>query len=152
VSWYSLLKLVHILAAIAAVGTNVTYFVWLARIKGQPRPEQAVVLGGIKALDARLANPAYGILPLTGVGMVLVGDIPFSTFWVALAIGLYVAVGVIAGMLFSPALRRQVELVANAEVGSDAYSEAARRTTMFGAITMLPIAAILYLMVIKPTP
>jgi uncharacterized membrane protein len=152
VSWYSLLKLVHILAAIVAVGTNVTYFVWLARINGQPRPERAAVLGGIKALDARLANPAYGILPLTGVGMVLVGDIPFSTFWVALAIGLYIAVGVIAGVLFSPALRRQVELVANDEAGSHAYTEAARRTTMFGAFTMLPIAVILYLMVIKPTP
>ena len=150
-SWYSLLKLVHILAAIVAVGTNLTYFVWLARISGQPRPEQAAVLGGIKALDARLANPAYGILPLTGVGMVLVGDIPFSTFWVALAIGLYIAVGVIAGVLFSPALRRQVELVAKDEAGSDAYIEAARRT-MFGAFTMLPIAVILYLMVIKPTP
>jgi hypothetical protein len=32
------------------------------------------------------------------------------------------------------------------------YAEAARRTTVTGVITMVPIAAILYLMVIKPTP
>lgn len=151
-SSYSLLKLVHILSAIIAVGTNVTYFVWLARIKRQPRPEQAVVLGGIKVLDSRLAGPAYAILPLSGIGMVLVGDIPWSTFWVALAIVLYIAVGVAAGALFGPALRKQVDLVASDEAGSQAYAVAAKRTTTFGAITMLPIAAILYLMVIKPTP
>jgi hypothetical protein len=84
--------------------------------------------------------------------MVLVGDIPWSTFWVALAIGLYIAVGVIAGTLFGPALRKQIELVANEDMSSEAYAVAAKRTTMFGAITMLPIGAILYLMVIKPTP
>ena len=39
-SSYSLLKLVHILSAIVAGGTNVTYFVWLSRIKRQPRPSR----------------------------------------------------------------------------------------------------------------
>ena len=150
-SSYSLLKLVHILAAIVAVGTNLTYFVWLARIKRQPRSEQATVLSGVKALDSRMAGPAYAILPLTGIGMVLVGDIPWSTFWVVLAIVLYIAVGVLAGALFGPALRRQVELVASEDVGSETYAVAAKRTTTFGIITMIPIAAILYLMVIKPT-
>ena len=151
-SSYSLLKLVHILSAIVAVGTNITYFVWLSRIKRQPRPEQAVVLNGIRALDSRLAGPAYAVLPLTGTGMVLVEDIPWSTFWVAAAIGLYVVVGVVAGAFFGPALRHQVELVASEGGAPEAYAEAARRTTMFGILTMLPIAAILYLMVIKPAP
>lgn len=32
--WYAPLKLVHVLSAIVAVGTNVTYFVWLAAMKG----------------------------------------------------------------------------------------------------------------------
>ncbi|MBA3551290.1 MAG: hypothetical protein H0W27_00260 [Actinobacteria bacterium] len=33
---YSWLKLIHILAAIIAVGTNITYFVWLSRTKREP--------------------------------------------------------------------------------------------------------------------
>jgi uncharacterized membrane protein len=57
-STYTWLKLAHILSAIVAVGTNLTYFLWLARAKRDPEHGQ-YVLRGIKALDAKLANPAY---------------------------------------------------------------------------------------------
>jgi uncharacterized membrane protein len=99
----------------------------------------------------RLANPAYVVLPITGILMVLDADLGFTTFWIATAIGLYVAVAVIAGAFFGPSLRRQVELAAAAAEPS-IYDQAARRTMAAGVVTMLPIAAILYLMVIKPTP
>lgn len=149
--WYLPLKLVHVLSAIVAVGTNVTYFVWLAVMKDRSQSEQSFALQTIKALDSRLANPAYGILPLTGVIMVLVGDLGFTTFWILAAIGLYVLVGVIAGVYFAPSLRRQTELVAGEGTGSGAYEAAARRTRTTGLLTMLPVAGILYLMVMQPT-
>jgi uncharacterized membrane protein len=151
VSGYSWLKLVHVLSAIVAVGTNVTYFIWLARAKQEPGHELSV-LRGIRALDARLANPAYVVLPLTGVGMVLTSDLEFSTFWIALAIGLYVLMGVLAGVFFGPSLRRQVEIAQGEGARSQGYAAAARRTVLAGGITMVPIAAIVYLMVMKPTP
>jgi uncharacterized membrane protein len=144
------LKLIHVLAAIVAVGTNVTYFVWLSRTRRQPE-EGAYVLPGIKALDTWLANPAYVVLPITGIFMVLEADLGFTTFWILSAIILYIAMGVIAGILFSPSLRRQVEL-ATTRADPSAYVQAARRTTVTGVITMVPITAILYLMVMKPTP
>jgi uncharacterized membrane protein len=151
VDWYLPLKLVHVLSAIVAVGTNLTYFVWLAAMKERPPTQQAFALETIKKLDARLANPAYVVLPLTGVIMVLVADgLGFTTFWIAVAIGLYVLMGVIGGVLFAPSLRRQTELAA--EGGSAAYEAAARRTRTTGLLTMLPVAGILYLMVMKPTP
>ena len=149
-STYSSLKLIHVVAAIVAVGTNLTYFVWLSRARKQPE-QAAVVLPGIKALDARLANPAYVVLPLTGVLMVLDADLGFTTFWIISAIILYIAVGVLAGAFFSPSLRRQIEL-ARAGAEPAVYEQAARRTTMTGVITMLPVAVILFLMVVKPTP
>jgi len=147
---YSVLKLIHVLAAIVAVGANVTYFVWLSRIRRQP--EQGVhVLPGIKAVDTWLANPAYVVLPVTGIFMVLEADLGFTTFWILTAIILYVAMGVIAGILFTPSLRRQVQMATTGGEPSD-QAQAARRTTVTGVITMVPIAAILYLMVIKPNP
>lgn len=148
---YLWLKLIHVVAAIVAVGTNITYFVWLSMARREPRPDASVVRG-IRALDARLANPAYVVLPITGVLMVLDGDIGFTTFWIATAIGLYVAVGVIAGLLFGPSLRRQVALAESGDVAPGAYAAAVKRTTTTGLITMVPIAAILFLMVMKPTP
>jgi uncharacterized membrane protein len=152
VDWYLPLKLVHVLSAIVAVGTNVTYFVWLAAMKGRSQPERSFALKTIKALDSRLANPAYGILPLTGVIMILVSDgLELTTFWILFAIGLYILVGVIAGVFFAPSLRRQTELVATEAAASGAYDAAARRTRTTGLLTMLPVAGILYLMVMKPT-
>ena len=150
--WYLPLKLVHVLAAMLAVGTNVTYFVWLGVIRGRPHREQAFALDTIRKLDARLANPGYAILPITGVIMVLIAEgLGFTTFWIAVAIGLYILVGVLAGALFAPSLRRQVAL-AEAEEDPAAYEAAARRTRTTGFLTMLPVAAILYLMILKPTP
>jgi uncharacterized membrane protein len=149
VDTYSLLKLVHVLAAILAVGTNVTYFVWLSNAR-RHREQAPHVLPGIRALDRWLANPAYVVLPLTGILMVLDADLGFSTFWIAAAIVLYVALAVLAGAFFSPSLRHQVEL-ATAETEPSAYDQAARRTMAAGVVTMVPVAAILFLMVIKPT-
>ena len=76
----------------------------------------------------------------------------FATFWILFAIGLYVLVGVFAGALFAPSLRRQKELVATDAGGSAAYEVAARRTRTTGLLTMLPVAGILYPMVRKPSP
>ena len=130
-----------------------TYFVWLAAMKDRPAAEQSFALDTIKKLDSRLANPAYGVLPLTGVIMILVSDAwEFTTFWILVAIGLYILVGVFGGALFAPLLRRQTELVATEASGSVAYEAASRRTRTTGLLTMLPVAGILYLMVMKPTP
>jgi len=97
-------------------------------------------------------NPAYVALPVTGVLMVLDADLGFSTFWIAGAIVLYIVMGVVAGILFSPSLRTQVALAEAGNTTSEAYASAARRTLTTGIVTMIPISVILYLIVLKPTP
>ena len=85
--------------------------------------------------------------------MIIVSDgVELTTFWILAAIVLYALVGVMAGVFFAPSLRRQTELVATDASGSAAYEAAARRTRTTGLLTMLPVAGILYLMVMKPTP
>ena len=147
---YSWLKLIHILAAIVGVGTNVTYVVWLRLARSDPAGS-AGILRGIRTIDARLANPAYAVLPVAGILMVLDGHIGFTTFWVLGAIVLYGVVGLSAGLLFAPSLRRQTELAVS-DTDPAVYEAAARRTLTTGLLTMAPVAAILYLMVMKPTP
>ena len=151
--WYLPLKLVHIVSAIVAVGTNLTYFVWLGAMRGRPQPAQSFALETISKLDRGLANPAYVVLPTTGVIMVLISpSLGFTTFWIAVAIGLYVLVAVFAGALFVPALRRLASIVNTEGPGVPGYTDAVRRVSMRGLVTMLPVAGILYLMVFKPTP
>src|SRR5438093_6031508 len=82
-SLFVVVKFVHVLLAIIAVGFNATYGVWLARVAREPVPTRSYVLHGIKRLDDWFANPAYVLLAVTGVTMVLVGELRFTTFWIA---------------------------------------------------------------------
>ena len=97
---YDLIKFVHVVAAITAVGFNLSYGVWLATTARAPE-HRLHVLRGIKFLDDRLANPAYVLLLVTGLAMVGVGSLSFTTTWIAAALVLYVALVVLGLGVFS---------------------------------------------------
>src|SRR5260370_8789760 len=84
-SLYLLLKFIHIAAAITAVGANITYGVWNARSQSEPA-HLGFALKGIKFIDDRIANPAYGVLLLTGALMLAVGHWSITSLWVILAL------------------------------------------------------------------
>src|SRR5947209_20623700 len=101
VSLYLILKFVHVLLAIIAIGFNASYPIWLAR--AQREPEHALyVLRGIKTLDDRFANPAYALLLVLGLAMTFMAGIPLSTFWIASALVLYVVLVLVALLVYSP--------------------------------------------------
>jgi uncharacterized membrane protein len=75
--------------AIVAIGFNVSYGIWLRRAATEPE-HAAHILRGVKLLDDRFATPAYVLLLVTSVLMVFVGDISYSTFWIASGLVLYV--------------------------------------------------------------
>src|SRR5262245_64759198 len=77
---FSLIKWIHVLSAITAVGANITYGIWIARASREPKV-LPFVLRNIKLIDDRLANPAYGLLLLTGLAMAFLGPIPLTTPW-----------------------------------------------------------------------
>src|SRR5437879_1491913 len=76
-----LIKWVHVLSAITAVGLNMSYGIWLARAGKNPE-HLAFTLHGIKILDDRMANPAYGLLLVTGLAMVFMAPYPITTPWI----------------------------------------------------------------------
>src|SRR6266511_6042901 len=57
VSAYLLLKLAHVFLAIVAIGTNLSYSLWLRAGEREPA-HLAYTIRGIRAIDRRLANPA----------------------------------------------------------------------------------------------
>ena len=146
---YVILKFVHVLLAILAVGFNASYSIWLARAGRNPQHLDHV-LRGIKILDDRAANPAYVLLLLTGVAMVLVGDIPFSAFWIAASLVLY-ALAVVAGLgLYTPTLRRQIAVLQAEGPQSAAYTRLSVRGTALGIFLAVDVVLIVFLMVTKP--
>lgn len=142
------LKLVHVLAAIVAVGANVSYGFWL-RLAGRDRDRLRFAIEGIRWLDRRIANPMYVVVLVTGVVMVLAGAYSFETGWIAASIALYVLVAIVGIVLFAPATRRQLA-EAERDPTSPAYAAAAARTTQLGLATTAAVFVIVALMVTKP--
>jgi uncharacterized membrane protein len=149
VTLYTGLKFVHVLAAIVAVGTNVTYGVWLTRARHSPENE-LFALRGIKFLDDRVANPAYGVLLIAGILTVLEGHWSFGQLWIVLGIVGYVLVVAIAVAIFTPSLRGQIEVLGSDGRESPRYRELGKRVQMSGAILGVLVIAIVFFMVTKP--
>ena len=110
------------------------------------------MLRGIKTLDDRFANPAYGLLLVTGLAMVFVGSYSLATFWIAGALVLYVLLVLMAVFLYSPALREQIATLEAHGPQSVEYRNVARRAQVTGIALAVPVLVILYLMVFKPQP
>src|SRR3990172_131127 len=127
-SLFLVLKFVHIASAIIAVGTNVTYAFWMSRA-GTDRDRLVETIDGIRRLDSRIANPAYIVLLLTGIAMVLNLGYSLTTLWIAAALVLYVLVAIVGIVLYAPALRRQ-RAEAVADPSSAAYRGAELRSNV----------------------
>jgi hypothetical protein len=148
-SWYLVLKFIHIASAIVAVGANITYGVWNARAAGDPA-HTGFMLKGIKFLDDRIANPAYGVLFLSGLIMVFAGHWGFQ-LWVIVAIVLFIAIAVLGFAVFTPLLRDQIKLADAGDTTSPDFARLANRSRILGPILGLLVVVILVMMVFKPT-
>jgi uncharacterized membrane protein len=145
---YTIFLLVHVISAIVAVGSNVTYAFWL-RGAGQDRERLVFAIEGIRRIDRRLANPAYGVLLVSGVLLVVVGPWTFETGWIAAGLALYVITAILGIALYAPTIRRQLA-EAERDPASEAYRSVARRSNALGLLTVAIVMVIVALMVTKP--
>jgi uncharacterized membrane protein len=151
ITGYEVMKYVHVLMAIVAVGFNVSYAIWLRRAAKAPQ-HQAYVLRGVKILDDRFANPAYGVLLLTGLIMVFTTPaLRLTTFWILLALILYVTTVVVAAAVYTPTLRKQIEALEVEGPQTARYQALARRQAVSGIVLGVIVVVIVFLMVTKPT-
>ncbi len=148
---YTVTKFIHVTLAIVAVGFNASYGIWIARSARDPE-HIGFVMRTIKLIDDRFANPAYGLLLLTGLFMALRAGYPLTTFWIAGALALYALVLVLAFAFIAPGFRAQLRALETDGPASDAYRAAAARGRAWGIVVSLMVLAIVFLMVAKPTP
>jgi uncharacterized membrane protein len=147
---YLLIKWLHVLAAIIAVGSNATYGIWIARASRTPAV-LPFTLRVIKQIDDRLANPAYGLLLLTGLGMMYVTGARLTRMpWLLTSLVAFVLMGLIAAFGYTPALKRQIDVLDREGFESTAYQEAARRGTTIGIVLAVLAMIVVFLMVVKP--
>jgi len=144
-----ILKFFHILLAIIAVGSNITYGIWFARAKRNP--ESAVfALRGVKFIDDYLANPAYILMLPTGIALVISDGYSFATRWISWAMGLWLIAIIVAYAFYTPSLRRLIEAVASGGMDSPRARALDVRGRVYAAVLGVLVLAILLLMVFKP--
>jgi len=140
----------HILLAIVAVGSNMTYAVWTARAARHPE-HLAFALRGVKLIDDRIANPAYGLLLVTGLLMVWRVPVPLAQFWLVTALILYGLAVALAAGVYTPTLRRQIEALEQHGADSGEYRRRDARATAVGIALAVLVIAIVFFMVVRPT-
>ena len=146
---FTIVKYIHILAAVTAVGVNISYTAWIVRAQREPA-HTAFALKGIQFLDQRIANPAYGLLLITGILMVILLPYPITTLWIDLALVLYAVLIVVAVALYTPTLRNQIKLAEAGDVTSAEFTRLGSRSQTLGIALGVIVLVILGLMVFKP--
>jgi hypothetical protein len=150
VTWYTLLKYLHVLLAITAVGSNITYGVW--KTLGARDPAHApFALKGIQFIDNRVANPAYGGLLITGLLLLAVGQVGLRG-WVIAALILFALLIVIAVGFYSRVVRQQIQVMDAEGVASAAYKRLDAQAMTYGIVSLVIALLIVFLMVVKPFP
>jgi len=146
---FSLIKWIHILSAITAVGANITYGIWIARASREPKV-LPFVLRNIRLIDQRIANPCYGLLLLTGLTMAFMTRLPLTTSWLLTALVLYVIAALLGIVVYAPMARRQIQLLESEGFDSPKYQAVAKQSTGLGVLVTLDVVIIVFLMVVKP--
>jgi uncharacterized membrane protein len=151
---YQALLWMHILSSSLLFGTGLgtAFHGWMAQRSGDLRAI-VVVSRDVVLADWLFTAPAVVVQPVTGAWMARLAGIPFTTGWLALALGLYVLVGA----CWLPVVWLQIRMHAMARAALRAgeplparYHAYARWWFALGWPAFLAVIGIFYLMVFKP--
>jgi uncharacterized membrane protein len=143
------LLIIHILAAIAAFGANISYFVWTRMALNNP-PMRAYTLKSISLMERRYVNPSYVLVGITGLALVDRSGRDFTTPWILVSIVIFLAVTAIGGALYAPLLRRQIALAEEGDPDSEEYRRLDRKGNIFGLLIAALVVFLIYMMVFEP--
>ena len=149
---YAVLKFVHVLLAMIAIGFNASYGLLIGRARsgaGDAR-ELKFALRTVKVMDDYVANPCYVLLLLTGAAMVHVAGYSWSQPWLHGSLALLVVVAVLGLAFYTPTLRRQIEVLDARGAGDPEFVRLSKRGTLLGAALGVIVIVIVALMVFKP--
>jgi uncharacterized membrane protein len=149
---YNLLKFVHVLSVIVWIGGITTLSVLVWRLRNERNREVvSIVLNQASFYAQRFVGSTSGLVLLTGLAMVGVAKIPFSTLWVMWGLG-----GVLVHFVFGAMILRKRMMALGQLYGSSTADEgslAAASSRLWHAqlLYLLILASVVGAMVLKPT-
>jgi hypothetical protein len=147
---YAIVKLVHVLVAIIAVGFNLSYVIWL--VKGKMETSHLLFsLKGIKLMDDKIANPCYILALLSGLTLTYIAHYNIlATPWIFYSLILFAFMGIVGFGFYSPTLSKQIKILQALGSDSAEYKAIDKKQTMLGIVLFTLALLIVAIMVIKP--
>ena len=144
------LKFLHILGATAWLGGGATLIGVGIRARTSSDPRTIAEFARVvRYVGMRLLGPAWIVVLITGVWMVLVSAAwKFSQLWVLLGLGLF-ALAFLIGAVYLSRVGMQLERMANSSQGSDG-AVLIRRWVLGYGLVMAALVVAVWDMVFKP--
>ncbi|KAA0276285.1 MAG: DUF2269 family protein [Chloroflexi bacterium] len=146
---YTILKYVHIVSAIAALGVNITYPLWFFRARNK-REALVFTLQTIKIIDEWIAIPAYVLLLPSGWWLAAIAGWSLTTPWIFISLVLYTLLSIVGLAIFTPALKKQIKTAENEGSDTAEYKKIAHRTNTISIALNFVVLVIIFLMIAKP--
>jgi hypothetical protein len=146
---YLVVKLIHILLAIAAVGFSSTFGITLATAAAKPTAVP-FALQAVHRLE-RISSAAFVGVICTGVLMAWIGNLQWTALWFALSLTIALLALTVSRAVAHPTLLRQLELVERSAPPLEELRRLGARSRKVGMVLSLASLTIIGLMVFKPT-
>jgi len=148
-SLYLVVKFVHVLVAIVAVGGSAGSSLWL-RLAMRSPAHLPFALRSAKFLAEVLTRPGLIVLLVTGLWMAA-SRWTLALFWIRAAVGLLVLVLLLLYVVVGPLMRRLIGVADTEGVASKNWARLERLFELTGGGSGLIIILIVWLMVTKPS-
>jgi uncharacterized membrane protein len=142
------LKAAHALLAILAVGTNVSFPLWI-RLAERDGSALAFTLTTVRSVDKWVTIPSYALAAVTGIALTAAEGIPFTAAWIWGSIVLFVVLMVIGFGPYRPLSRRRLALAARGPRDA-AYRAVDRRIDLLDGAIIGSALVITVLMLARP--
>jgi uncharacterized membrane protein len=147
--YYLLLKTIHILSVILALGSNLTY--GFLTYKAEQEPVHLVyTLKTIRWIDRNVANRSYIITLISGLLIVWNNGYTFQTFWIWLSMVIFALIAFLGITVYSPIIRKQIQLAEQNQMDTTLYKKIRNQSQTLGVAVMVLVVIILILMVTQP--
>lgn len=151
-TWYGVLKVVHLLSAVVWIGGGGAFAMVTARlVRAGDRATLTVLLPLVTRYMQTIAGPASGLVLVTGIAMVVVGKIGFAPLWVSLGFAGIIVHGLFGGLVMRKRMAGLMQAVSATSGGDAALAQAGARLRMANVVYLLIMTSIVAVMVLKPT-
>jgi uncharacterized membrane protein len=150
-SLYELLKLIHVLAAIAWIGTAIEQQFVGNRATSSKDPRRIEhFVDEAEWVGVRVMTPAAIVVVIAGVAMVIESAWNFSDTWILIGIGLFIVTSLNGMLYLTPQSKKLKVAIADRGLDDEGVMNNIRTLTLASRIDLLVLVLIVADMVIKP--